>query len=161
MRRTIIQGALPHGPYAFNLIHSPHAPALEQQAVALYLQYGVSTVEASAFLGLTPHIVHYRVAGLSRNAAGQIEVQHKVIAKLSSHEVATQFMQPAPAQMLRDLVQQGRISEAQARLAEQLPMADDITLEADSGGHTDNRSLVSLLPSILALRDKMQATHQY
>lgn len=36
-------------------------------------------------------------------------------------------------------------------------MADDITVEADSGGHTDNRSLVCLLPSIQALRDEMQA----
>jgi PfaD family protein len=35
-------------------------------------------------------------------------------------------------------------------------MADDITVEADSGGHTDNRPLVSLLPAILDLRDAMQ-----
>ncbi len=156
-----IQGALPHGPYAFNLIYSPHEPALEQHAVALYLKYGVTTVEASAFMVLTPYIVHYRVAGLSLNAAGQIEVKHRVIAKLSSHEVASQFMQPAPAKILDYLVQQGLISAAQARLAEKIPMADDVTVEADSGGHTDNRPLVSLLPSMLALRDKIQATYHY
>ena len=40
-------------------------------------------------------------------------------------------------------------------------MADDITVEADSGGHTDNRPLVSVLPSIIALRDQIQAKHQY
>ncbi|HRF98437.1 MAG TPA: hypothetical protein PLZ51_24690, partial [Aggregatilineales bacterium] len=40
-------------------------------------------------------------------------------------------------------------------------MADDVTCEADSGGHTDNRPLVSLLPSILALRDEVQAQYNY
>ena len=36
-----------------------------------------------------------------------------------------------------------------------LPVAEDITVEADSGGHTDNRPLVALLPAILALRDEL------
>lgn len=40
-------------------------------------------------------------------------------------------------------------------------MADDITVEADSGGHTDNRPLVCLLPSMIALRDELQATYGY
>jgi PfaD family protein len=40
-------------------------------------------------------------------------------------------------------------------------MADDITVEADSGGHTDNRPLVGLLPTMLALRDEIQAKYHY
>ncbi len=40
-------------------------------------------------------------------------------------------------------------------------MADDVTVEADSGGHTDNRPLVCLLPSVIAQRDDVQALHQY
>ena len=40
-------------------------------------------------------------------------------------------------------------------------MADDITVEADSGGHTDNRPLVCLLPTMLALRDEIQAKYNY
>ncbi|MGB0894611.1 MAG: 2-nitropropane dioxygenase, partial [Parashewanella sp.] len=55
-----IQAELPDGPYAFNLIHSPSEPALEQGSVELYLTYNVNTVEASAFLKLTPQIVWYR-----------------------------------------------------------------------------------------------------
>ena len=42
-----------------------------------------------------------------------------------------------------------------------VPMADDITVEADSGGHTDNRPLVCLLPSMLELRDTIQEEHGY
>jgi PfaD family protein len=40
-------------------------------------------------------------------------------------------------------------------------MADDITAEADSGGHTDNRPAITLLPTILALRDRLQLQFQY
>jgi len=46
-------------------------------------------------------------------------------------------------------------------MAQQVPMADDITAEADSGGHTDNRPFVTLLPSILSLRDEIQAEFNY
>jgi PfaD family protein len=156
-----IQQELPQGPYAFNLIHSPNEPAMERGAVDLYLKYGVKTIEASAFLDITPNIVYYRAAGLSLNSANQIEIGNKVIAKISRREVATKFMQPAPEKILKDLVSQGLITELQANLATQVPLADDITVEADSGGHTDNRPLVCLLPSMIALRDEIQAKYNY
>lgn len=156
-----IQAALPNGPYAFNLIHSPSEEAMERNAVALYLEHGVRTVEASAFLDLTPHVVWYRAAGLSRNPDGSIQIGNRVIAKISRREVATQFMKPAPERLLRPLVEQGLITAEQAELAQRVPVADDITCEADSGGHTDNRPLVSLLPAILALRDEIQAEFNY
>ncbi len=156
-----IQAALPHGPYAFNLIHSPSEDALERAGAELYVRHGVTTVEASAYLSLTPHIVYYRAAGLGLDAANQITIRHRVIAKISRREVAVQFMQPAPANMLRQLVEQGRITEQQAHLAQYVPIADDITVEADSGGHTDNRPLVGLLPSIVAQRNEIQARANY
>ncbi len=156
-----IQQALPIGPYAFNLIHSPSEPALERGAVELFLQYQVRTVEASAFMDLTPNIVYYRAAGLRLNAANQIQISNKVIAKISRQEVAAKFLQPAPVELLKPLVQQGLITELQATLAEKVPMADDITVEADSGGHTDNRALVCLLPAILHLRDQIQSQYGY
>jgi trans-AT polyketide synthase/acyltransferase/oxidoreductase domain-containing protein len=156
-----IQAGLPQGPYAFNLIHAPNEPALERSAVELYLKHRVATIEASAYLSLTPHVVHYRAAGLSADAAGNISIGHKVLAKVSRREVATQFMQPAPARLLGELASQGLITEQQAALSEKVPMADDVTVEADSGGHTDNRPLVCLLPSMLALRDEIQAKYHY
>ncbi len=153
-----IQQALPNGPYVFNLLHNPSEPAMERGTVDLYVKYGVNVVEASAFLDLTPHIVYYRVSGLAFNG-DSIQINHKVIAKISRREVATKFLQPAPPKMLQELLEQGLITELQAKLAAKVPMADDITVEADSGGHTDNRPLVCLLPSILELRDTIQ--HQY
>ncbi len=157
----IIQASLPNGPYAFNLIHSPNEPEIERGAVDLYLKYGVETVEASAFLDLTPNIVYYRAAGLSLNSANRIQINNKVIAKISRREVASKFMQPAPLKMLKELVDKGLITELQATLAAQIPVADDITVEADSGGHTDNRPLVCVLPSIIALKDEIQEKYCY
>jgi trans-AT polyketide synthase, acyltransferase and oxidoreductase domains len=156
-----IQKAIPNKPYAFNLIHSPSEPAIERGAVDLYLKYGVTTVEASAFLDLTPNIVYYRASGLGVNSANEIEIKNKIIAKISRTEVATKFLQPAPTKILKLLVEQNLITELQANLAAKIPLADDITVEADSGGHTDNRSLVCLLPSILTLRDEIQEKYAY
>ncbi|MCP4537297.1 MAG: PfaD family polyunsaturated fatty acid/polyketide biosynthesis protein [Chloroflexi bacterium] len=156
-----IQQALFQGPWAFNLIHSPSEGALERNVVDLYLKHDVTTIEASAFLDLTPQVVHYRVAGLGLDAANQIQIKNRVIAKVSRREVATKFLQPAPVNILTSLVEQNLITELQATLAEKIPMADDITVEADSGGHTDNRPLVCLLPSIIALRDEIQDKYRY
>ena len=156
-----LQAALPDGRFACNLIHSPAEEAIERATVELYLRRGVRTVEASAFLDLTPHVVRYRVAGLSLGPDGAIVARNRVIAKVSRREVADRFMAPAPARLLAELREQGLISELQARLAERVPLCDDLTAEADSGGHTDNRPLVCLLPALLRARDEMQERHRY
>lgn len=156
-----IQQALPNGPYAVNLIHAPAEEALERGAVERFLKLGVKTVEASAFLGLTEHIVYYRVKGLSLDENGEVVIGHKVIAKVSRTEVARRFMQPAPIKILDKLKAAGKITDSEYQLAQKVPMADDITAEADSGGHTDNRPLVTLLPAIMRLRDEIQSQYQY
>lgn len=156
-----IQAELPHQTYAVNLIHSPAEEALEAGAVKLFLEKGVRVVEASAFLALTENIVHYRVAGLSQSAEGEVLIGNKVIAKISRKEVAIPFMQAPPEAMVATLLEQGKITPVQAELAKRVPMADDITVEADSGGHTDNRPLVSLLPIIIQLRDEQQAKNGF
>jgi PfaD family protein len=134
---------------------------MERNAVEVYLHQGVHVVEASAFIDLTPSIVYYRAAGLSLSNVGEVQIANHVIAKLSRREVATKFMQPAPENILNQLVNEGKITPQQAGLAKRVPMADDITVEADSGGHTDNRPLVCLLPTMLALRDEIQAKYNY
>jgi trans-AT polyketide synthase/acyltransferase/oxidoreductase domain-containing protein len=156
-----IQKELPHGSYIFNLINSPNEAGLAEGLVELYLKHHVTTIEASAFLGMTSALVRYRCAGLSRNPDGSVAIQHRIIAKLSRAEVAKRFMEPAPSDLLKQLVGDGKITSQQAELAQRVPMADDVTVEADSGGHTDNRSLVCMLPSMLLLRNQIQATHHY
>ena len=156
-----IQEALPNGPYAFNLLNSPSEPALEQRAVDLYLRFNVPVIEASAYLDMTQSLVYYRVSGLGLNPDGSIQIGHRIIAKISRKEVARRFLSPAPDDILAKLVAEGKISQQQANIARQVPMADDITVEGDSGGHTDNRPLVGLVPTMLAVRDEFQARYHY
>ncbi len=151
----------PGAPYGFNLIHSPNEPDLEAGVVDLYLRRGIRLVEASAYLRLTLPVVRYRVNGIKRDTAGRIVTPNRVIAKVSRVEVATQFFSPPPKEFLDELVRRGEITGEQALLAASIPMAQDLTAEADSGGHTDNRPLVTLLPTLLALRDRLQGQFGY
>lgn len=153
-------GATPY-PFGMNLIHSPNEPDLEAALVELYLKRGVRLIEASAFLDLTLPVVRFRVDGIHRDGSGQIITPNRIIAKLSREELAAKFLAPPPERLLRELVAEGRITAEQAELAAHIPTAQDVTVEADSGGHTDNRPAISLFPSIVALRDKLQARHRY
>ncbi len=148
-------------PWGCNLIHSPQEPALEQAVADLYIERGVRRVSAAAFMGLTPAIVRYAYSGISVDATGVVRRPNAVFAKISRPEVARHFMHPAPAAMLADLVARGRLTAAEAELATSLPVAEDITVESDSGGHTDNRPLGPLFSSIQAARDEAMATYGY
>jgi len=153
--------AVPGAPYGFNLIHSPNEPELEAQVVDLYLRREIRLVEASAYLRLTLPVVRYRVSGIRRDADGSVVTPNRIIAKVSRVEVATQFFSPPPQEFLDELVRQGEITPEQSLLAALVPMAQDLTAEADSGGHTDNRPLVTLLPTLIALRDRLQEQFGY
>lgn len=156
-----LQGSLGDLPYCFNLIHSPNEPAHESAVADLYIRRGVRIVEASAYLDLTAAIVRYRASGLRRGSAGMPLVVHRVIAKVSRVEVATKFLSPPPSRILQELVSKSQISSEQAEMASKLPMCDDLTVEADSGGHTDNRPAITLLPTMIALRDRLQEQYQF
>jgi len=148
-------------PYGMNLIHSPGEPELESAVVDLYLRRGVRLVESSAFLNLTLPVVRYRVAGVRLDGSGQPVATNRIIAKVSRVEVASKFMAPPPAQFLRALVETDLVAAEQAEWAAHIPMADDITAEADSGGHTDNQPAIVLLPTLLNLRDLLRERHGY
>ena len=80
---------------------------------------------------------------------------------MSRVEIARKFFAPPPDKYLHQLVNRRIISSEQAALAAEIPMSDDLTAEADSGGHTDNRPALALLPTMLALRDEVASAHDY
>ncbi|WP_051327717.1 PfaD family polyunsaturated fatty acid/polyketide biosynthesis protein [Desulfatirhabdium butyrativorans] len=148
-------------PFGFNLIHSPFDAELESRVADIYLTAGIDRVEASAFMGMTPALVRYRLSGIHTDPSGTIVCSNRVMAKISREEVAQKFLSPPPEKILVQLVATGAISRRQAELARHVPMCDAITAEADSGGHTDNRPAIALFPTIVALRDRMMAQHGY
>lgn len=154
--RQIAQGAR-ELPWGSNLIHTPNEPELERATVKIYLGEGVRRVSASAFMALTPSIVHYAFRGIHTDSTGRIIRPNHVFAKVSRPEVAAQFMGSPPQEILDRLVQEGRLTPDEARLSRHLPVAEDVTAEADSGGHTDNRPMSVLLPLLIRERERAAA----
>jgi PfaD family protein len=147
--------------WGVNLIHSPNEPAIETRVAELLVSRGVPAISASAFMQLTPAVVRCAATGLYTDRSGLIARRTRLFAKISRPELAEQFLSPAPADMLDHLVAHGQITADEARLAGRVPVAEDITVEADSGGHTDNRPLTALLPAVSQLRDRLAARHGY
>lgn len=159
--RAISAEAPPGAAWGSNLLYDPLRPSREQELVDLYLRLGVRRASASAYATVTAGLLRWRLAGIRSLPDGGIETPNHLFAKVSRIEVARRFLEPAPAPLLRQLVERGALSPEQARLAESVPVAEDLTAEADSGGHTDRQPLVALLPAMLSLRQEVQGRHGY
>jgi trans-AT polyketide synthase, acyltransferase and oxidoreductase domains len=156
-----LSGSLGDLPYGFNLIHSPHEEELEKELAALYIRKGVRIIEASAFLGLTLPLVRYRLHGIHRATDGNIVAPNRIIAKVSREELAEKFMSPPPDSLIRELASGGEITPQQAEMAGLIPLAQVITAEADSAGHTDNRPALALFPTIRSLAARLAVKYGY
>ncbi|MBV8706565.1 MAG: PfaD family polyunsaturated fatty acid/polyketide biosynthesis protein [Acidobacteriaceae bacterium] len=146
-------------PFGANLLHHPDDPAFEQATVNIYLKHHLDHIEAAAFIEITPALAAFRLSGLRRNGVGRIEGSRHVMAKVSRPEIAKRFLSPPSPELLANLRDTGMLTAEQAEWATQVPLADDVCVEADSGGHTDQGVAYALLPAILALRDEVARTH--
>jgi len=157
-----IQAALPPtASFGANLLCNLAQPEVEDRTIDLFLTLGIERIEAAAFMQMTPALVRYRVTGLDARPDGSIAIPHKVLAKVSRPEVAEAFMGPPPARVVAQLLETGRISADEARLAASVPMCDDLCAEADSAGHTDNAVAYALVPAMVLLRDRLMAHHGF
>src|SRR5699024_9557590 len=118
-------------------------------------------IEASAFSTITAPLVYSRIKGLRKREDGSFFFPRRIIGKCSRLEVAKQFMTPPPENLVEQLLEEGWVTEEEAALSKFVPLADDIAIEADSGGHTDQGVLSALVPSILSLRKEIQQTYSY
>jgi len=158
-----IQRALdPEGlSWGVNLIHSPHEPQQEEALVELFLGLGITRVSVSAFMNLTPAVIHYACKGLTRAQDGAIIRKNHVFAKISRPEIAKRFMTPPPDNLLEALVTAGHLTREETDLARRLPVCQDLTVESDSGGHTDFRPMAPLFSTITELRDRLVREYDY
>lgn len=157
-----IQRDLPDDqPYGMNLLCNRDRPELEDQTVGLYLKCGIRRVEASAFTQITPALVRFRLTGVGANGAGGADVPNRILAKVSRPEVAAAFMSPAPTAIVDRLLAHGQLTLGEAALGRQIPMSDELCIEADSAGHTDGGVALALIPAMLALRDEIVGKHAY
>lgn len=150
-----IQKALVNGEsYGMNLTYNPSHPELEEETVDLYLKHGVCHLEASSYLQLSEALVKYRLNGVRKDVNGEIVVPHKVLAKVTRPESAELFLSPPPKRIVSSLLEGGKITQVEADLAAELPMADDLCAMADSAWHTEKGNASVLIPSMIRLRNK-------
>lgn len=148
-----IRAAVPKdAPFGVNFISHLQRPHLEEALTDCLLRNAVKIIEASAFMEVTPALVRYRAKGLSQTGH-RIQVENRIIAKVSRPDVAAQFFAPASERLLEKMLLAGQITPDEAELLRQVPMADAVTAESDSGGHTDQGMPFTLIPSILKVRD--------
>ncbi|OKI53631.1 acyltransferase [Streptomyces sp. MJM1172] len=147
----------PGAPYGMNLLHDMTDSAGERATVDLFLRYGVRYVEAAAFTRVTAPLVLYRAKGAHRDPGGRPVAVNQVLAKVSRPEVARQFLAPPPPELLDRLRAEGALTAEEAAAAAALPVASDLCVESDSGGHTDGGVALALLPTFVRLRDRAAA----
>jgi trans-AT polyketide synthase/acyltransferase/oxidoreductase domain-containing protein len=147
--------------YGINFLHNSGEPQQEEKTIDLFMKLGVKQIDAAAFMQITPALVKYRLKGFKRDRNGNILATHKLMAKISRPEVAQVFLSPAPERLVNKLLEANQISTEQAQLAKEMPMADDLCVEADSGGHTDMGIMPVLLPTIIRQRDELMAQYRY
>ncbi len=143
------------------LINAPHDPSLEEKVVEIYLKHGVDLIEASAFMQISLSLVRYRLSGARRNPDGSIHAPNRIMAKVSRVELARRFFSPPPDKLVKECLARGFITQAEADLAPHLPVAGDLTAEADSGGHTDFRPALALWPAMVAAAREAKEKHGY
>jgi len=148
------------GRFGMNLLATPDDPSTERALVRRYLHHDIRYIEASGYTGVTAGLVHLRFSGVRRLPDGT-PVARRVIAKVSRPEVADSFVTPPPDRLLRQLVEEGVLSADEAEMAAMLPVAGDLCVEADSGGHTDGGNPYVLLPALIRLRDRRVREFRY
>jgi len=159
---TELKSDLGNKPFGFNLIHSLADPEHEMATVDLYIKHGIRRISAAAFMRMTPALVYYRIKGIYKNPSDNtIVAPNHIIAKVSRIEIARQFFAPPPEKLVAQLLEFGRITPEEAELCRHIPMAWDLTAEADSGGHTDNRPALTLLPTMISLKSEFMEKYEY
>ncbi len=157
-----VQGRVKEGQsYGFNLTYDIADTARERRICDLYLRYGVTILEASAYSTITKPLVKYRLTGLRKDSQGNIIAKNNIIAKVSRSEIAECFMSPAPQRIVDVLVKEGEITEQEAKLAQYVPMSNDICVQADSGGYTDCANMFSVFPAIQSICKHVNEEYQY
>jgi trans-AT polyketide synthase/acyltransferase/oxidoreductase domain-containing protein len=156
-----LKNSLKNNPFGFNLIHSLADPEHEMATVELYLKHQIRLISAAAFMRMTLALVYYRIKGIHQDASGRIITPNQIVAKVSRIEIARQFFSPPPDKLVQSLLEKQMITQEEARLSRYIPMAYDLTAEADSGGHTDNRPALALLPTVIALKNEFVKNYDY
>ncbi|MBO9489814.1 ACP S-malonyltransferase [Endozoicomonas sp. G2_1] len=144
-----------------NLLHLPNDNDQEVKVVELYLKENVNLVEAAGFISVTSAVVQFRFHGAYIDPSGDTIIPNSVFAKISRPDIAKSFIAPPSEKILSQLLSEGRLTQSEVQIARTNPTANVITVEADSGGHTDGGNISALLPVIKKQVESAKAQFNY
>jgi trans-AT polyketide synthase/acyltransferase/oxidoreductase domain-containing protein len=150
----------PEKPFGINFLHNPVNPQWELDLAQLCISKKISVIEASAFATASAALVYFRLKG-AKVVNGDVIAHNHIIAKISRPEVAEAFLSPPPENIINDLLSKGYLSREEAEAGRYISLASDITMEADSGGHTDQGVAFTLVPVISLMRDRLTQKYGY
>ena len=142
--------------FGINFLSNPLNPEAEMALAQVCIRENIKIIEASAFGSISMALVYFRLKGLKQDTA-----PNRIMAKVSHPDVARIFLSPPPGNYVDTLVQKGLITDEEARIGKTISMADEITLEADSGGHTDQKSGFVLVPDIIRMRNELMQQYTF
>ncbi|AJG79665.1 MULTISPECIES: ACP S-malonyltransferase [Bacillus cereus group] len=145
-------------PYGINIVYNPNNLEMENTLIDLCIKHDVRNIEVSNYIHVTPALVKFRVDGI-RNR-GQ-DSDKRIIAKVSRPDIAELFLSPAPEPLLKKMLSENQISNEEASILRKIPVADDICVQGDCGGHTDQGALFAILPSIMLLKGQLIKKYNY
>jgi len=148
-------------PFGMNLIHNLKEQQAEMDQVALFIEKKVHYVEAAAFTSVTPAIIWFAFKSIHRDENGFVIRPNHIFAKISHDYVAQAFLSPPDPEILEMLLSQGLLTPEEVSIARNTPIAECITVESDSGGHTDNRPSTALFPVIKLISQRIIEEHGY
>lgn len=136
-------------PFGINFLHNHIVSAKDESIINLLLKYDVNMIEAGAFPKATSSLVRYRLKGISINNSGKLVMKNKIFLKTSRLSVIDEFLSPISEMTIEALLANKQITLEEASYADRINLVDDIIIEADSAGHTDNRSGLAMFPTMV------------
>lgn len=118
----------------------------------------VPVVEISGFMSPTKELVLYKAKGLRLDDNHKVQ-GNAIIAKISNSLTAKEFLSPAPVEILDQLREESLITTEEYELAKKVPVVDDICIVGDCAYETDRGNLISILPEVLEMRQKIMSSH--
>ncbi len=146
--------------YGVNIVAGMNNSDQEEKLISLLLEKEVRIIEASGYILITRGLIRYLAKGLYEEN-GQVKRKNRILAKISRPEAAEIFLNPAPDNIVQSLLDNNEINYQQSEWLRHIPVADDICVEADSGGHTDRGIMIVLLPAILRMRNRVMKSQGY
>lgn len=140
-------------PWALAVSPSWYEPDREAALIDIALRHGVTRLEASGYVSVSPVLARFRLKGAYRRDE-QVYAPHQVMCKTSRPEVARQFCAPLSASLVQRLVSEARVTAAEAEVASSIAAASSLCADSQGGWLTDHAPATAVLPTFLRLRDQ-------